>query len=416
MPIRAVSGRLRGRKIFDMSAIKFVIFRYVFRVGFLCRATAASNVFTFDTRKFLPRLSAIVNKFPHRSWIEVDFQRLESNVRSIKASLPEGVKYISVVKADAYGHCMPQALMRFLRGGADIFAVANLYEASRVREIVSDKPVLVLSPVLRQERPLVFDYGATVAVSSYNEAKAFSELARERGKVLGVHLKLDTGMGRVGVWHELADEVIPRIKKLENIKITGIFSHLSSADCDREYTMRQVEIFKRIAAAHGEGGMLIHLHNSAGLRYIPVEPPFNAVRMGLLQYGINPFDDGGGFESLDLKQVLSFKSRIISIAKSDGRMIAGVCAGYADGVPSGFTADARVLVGGKRCPIVGNVTLDECVICIDNAPEAKVGDEVVFIGEQLGGEISLVDYSRWTRRIPWETMVAIPRRVGRILK
>ena len=96
-------------------------------------------------------------QLPLRSWIEIDFQRLESNVRNIKSSLPAGVKYVCVVKADAYGHCMPHALVRFARGGADIFAVANLYEASRVREIIPDKPVLVLSPVLAAERELVFD-------------------------------------------------------------------------------------------------------------------------------------------------------------------------------------------------------------------------------------------------------------------
>ncbi|MBE6414234.1 MAG: alanine racemase [Verrucomicrobiaceae bacterium] len=372
--------------------------------------------FTFDSLKILQKLLGIVNKFPHRSWIEVDFERLEANVRNIKASLPEGVKYVCVVKADAYGHCMPQALVRFLKGGADIFAVANLYEASRVREIVSDKPVLVLSPILRQERNLVFEYGATPAVSSYNEAKAFSEMARERGKVLGIHIKLDTGMGRVGIWHANADEVIMQIKKLPNVKITGIFSHLSSADSDIEYTKQQVEIFKSVVQKHADNDMLIHLHNSAGLRYISVEKPFNAVRMGLLQYGINPHDDCGGYENLNLKPVLAFKSRIISIAEADGRKIASVCAGYADGVPSGFTSEACVLVGGKRCQIVGNVSLDECIINIENAPDAEVGDEVVFIGEQGDGEISLADYSRWTRRIPWETMVAIPRRVDRILK
>lgn len=352
----------------------------------------------------------------HRSWIEVDFQRLEENVRNIKASLPEGVKYICVVKADAYGHCMPQALMRFLRGGADIFAVANLYEASRVREIVSDKPVLVLSPILSQERPLVFEYGATAAISSFEEASEFDSLARERNKILNVHIKLDTGMGRVGIWHKNADEIIEKIKTLKNIKITGIFTHLSSADSDKHYTMQQVEIFKDVVAKHGEEGMLLHLHNSAGLRYIPVEKPFNAVRMGLLQYGINPHDDCGGYENLNIKPVLAFKSRIIAISDDNGKKIASVCAGYADGVPSGFTEDARVLVCGKRCHLVGKITLDETVVCIDNAPEAKIGDEVVFIGEQLDGEISLPDYSRWTRRIPWETMVAIPRRVGRILK
>lgn len=172
----------------------------------------------------------IVNSaLPPRSWIEIDFSRLESNVRNIKATLPAGVKYICVVKADAYGHCMPHALVRFLKGGADIFAVANLYEASRVREIVPDKPVLILSPVLAEERPLVFDYGATAAVSSYEEAAAFDELAKARGKVLGLHIALDTGMGRAGIWHERAVSEIRRILGLKNIKITGIFSPLSDA-------------------------------------------------------------------------------------------------------------------------------------------------------------------------------------------
>ena len=356
-----------------------------------------------------------MNRHILRSWIEVDFERLESNVRNIKNSLPEGVKYIAVVKADAYGHCMPQALVRFLNGGADLFAVANLYEASRVREVVSDRRILVLSPILKEERPLVFDYGATPAVSSYAEAKAFDDLAAERGKTLGVHIKLDTGMGRAGVWHEKADEVFPKILSLSHIRVNGIFSHLSSADTDREYTFGQVGIFKAVVAKYGSPDMLVHLHNSAGLRYIPIEPPFNAVRMGLVQYGINPFDDECGFENLGLQSVLAFKARILSVGERSGKKIAAVCAGYADGVPAGFNDDARVLVGGVRCPILGTVGLDEMYIDVSGT-SAKVGDEATFIGEQNGSEISLSDYSRWTSRIPWETMVAIPRRVDRILK
>lgn len=357
----------------------------------------------------------IVNKHILRSWIEVDFDRLESNVRSIKNSLPKGVKYVAVVKADAYGHCMPQALVRFLRGGADLFAVANLYEASRVREVVSDRQVLVLSPILKEERPLVFDYGATPAVSSYAEAQAFDELAAKRGKILGAHIKLDTGMGRAGVWHEKADEVFPKIFSLPHLKINGIFSHLSSADTDRDYTFGQVEIFRKVVCKYGSPDMLLHIHNSAGLSYIPIEPPLNAVRMGLVQYGINPFDDGGGFESLGLRSVLAFKARILAVGERGGKKIASVCAGYADGVPAGFNSDARVLVGGKRCKILDCVGLDEMYIDVSGV-DAHVGDEVSFIGEQNGAEISLADYSRWTSRIPWETMVAIPRRVDRILK
>ncbi len=350
-----------------------------------------------------------------RSWIEIDFQRLESNVRNIKSALPAGVKYVCVVKADAYGHCMPHALVRFARGGADIFAVANLYEASRVREIIPDKPVLVLSPVLAAERGLVFDYGATPAVSSYGEAAAFSELARERGKVLGVHIKLDTGMGRAGIWHERAVGEIRKILALGGIKVTGIFSHLSSADEDEEYTRGQFDIFRRTVSHFDLSDMLVHLHNSAALRCVKVEPPFNAVRMGLLQYGINPFSSGE-YAGIRLESVLSFKSRVLAVSTRGARRIATVAAGYADGVPSGFTERARAIVGGAKCPIIGGVGLDETVVCLDGAGDVKVGDTVTFIGEQDGLEISLVDYSRWTRRIPWETMVAIPKRVGRVFK
>ena len=352
----------------------------------------------------------------YRSWIEVDFGRLESNVSKIKASLPAGVKYIAVVKADAYGHCMPQALMRFLRGGADLFAVANLYEASRVREIVSDRQVLVLSPILAEERPLVFDYAATPAVSSLQEAEAFAKLARARGKILGVQIKVDTGMGRAGVWHEEAEEVIPKILSVDGIRVDGMFSHLSSADSDRNFTEKQCDILKQIALKYGKAGMLFHIHNSAAMRYLPISPPLNAVRMGLIQYGINPYDDGGGYADLKLQPVLEFKARVLAVGERDGLKIATVGAGYADGVPSGFTESARVLAGGVRCPILGPVGLDEMTISISGAGDVKVGDPVTFIGSQDGSEISLSDYSRWTRRIPWETMVAIPRRVNRLLK
>ncbi len=357
-----------------------------------------------------------MKKLPLRSWIEIDFSRLENNVRKIKSALPTGVKYVCVVKADAYGHCMPQALLRFLKGGADIFAVANLYEASRVREVVSDKPVLVLSPILAQERELAFDYGATPAVSSYDEAADFSRLALERGKVLNVHIKLDTGMGRAGLWHENADSEIPAIKFLKGIKVSGMFSHLSSADSDKDFTHKQFDIFRKIASSHAEEGMMLHLHNSAAMRYIPVTPPFNAVRMGLIQYGINPYDDCKGYESLGLEPVLSFKSRVLAVSEREGKRTAIVAAGYADGVPSGFTDSARVLVSGHRCPIVGSVGLDETIVDINDVSDVHEGTEVAFIGEQADSVISLADYSRWTRRIPWETMVAIPKRVGRVLK
>ena len=348
----------------------------------------------------------------NRSWIEINLSALEKNVRKIKAALPRGTTYIAVVKADAYGHCMPQSVIRFLKGGADMFAVANMQEVSRIRELVSTKPVLVLSPILPAERKLVFEYDAIPAISTAEEAMDFDTLARERGRILNLHVKIDTGMGRFGVWHKKAVPFLREISQYKNLRLAGIFTHLSSADCDEAYTQGQIENFKRVVDEFGAQNIMTHLHASAGLNYIKSGAPFNAVRVGLLQYGISPFGDKRQTIA-PVEPVMSFKARIASTSKNPQRSIATVSAGFADGVPSNFSKKACVLIRGKRCPIVGNVSLDETIVNIDAVPDAREGDEVVFIGGQGGEFIDLPSYSRWTRRIPWESMVAIPKRVAR---
>lgn len=355
-----------------------------------------------------------MNGLPHRSWIEIDLNALESNVRKIKAALPAGTSYIAVVKADAYGHCMPQTLVRFIRGGADMFAVANMYEVSRVRELVSSKPVLVLGPVLPGERRLVFEYDAIPAVSTREEALDFDGLARARGRILDVHVKIDTGMGRFGVWHEKAPEFLREAAAFKNIRVAGVFTHLSSADSDESYTREQFKNFEKAISGFDAPNLMVHMHNSAGIKYFSEVPRCNAVRVGLLQYGISPFPDAGDVFA-GVLPVLSFKARISSIAENGGRRVASVTAGYGDGVPSGFTEASRVLVGGVRCPVLGNAGLDETLVDISGVPGVKNGDEAVFIGTQGNETIDLPSYSHWTRRIPWETMVSIPRRVERVL-
>ncbi len=350
---------------------------------------------------------------PNRSYIEINLKNLESNVRKIKASLPDDCAYVCIVKADAYGHCMPQSLMRFLSGGADYFAVANIYEASRVRELVLTKPILVLSPILASERRLVFDYGACPAVSNEAECDDFDKLAKARNTVLPVHIKIDTGMGRVGVWHTHAVDFIKKVQTYKNLKIAGVFTHLSCADCDAEYTEKQLDIFRKIVLNFPERkDWLVHAHASAGLVFFKKGDVFNAVRMGLLQYGIVPNPE---MQKMDVLPVMSFKARVSAVGECNGKKIAAISAGYADGVPADFTKDAVVLIGGKKCPVVGEVSLDETYADVSALPDVKNGDEVVFIGQQNGESIDLHSYSLWTRRIPWETMVSIPTRVARIL-
>lgn len=332
-------------------------------------------------------------------------------MRRIKARLPAGARYIAVVKADAYGHCLPQSVLRFMRGGADMFAVANMYEVSRIRELVCSKPVLVLSPILLGERKLVFEYDATPAISGEEEALDFDCLARERGRILDVHVKVDTGMGRYGVWHEKAVEFLRGLSGYKNLRLAGIFTHLSSADCDKSYTAEQIENFRRVVEDFGARDILIHMHASAGLNYLNGGSlRVNAVRVGLLQYGISPFGEGEK-PFCDVLPVLSFKARISAVSETPRGRIASVSAGYADGVPMGFTEKSRVLVRGRECKILGASSLDETLVDVSSIDGVKGGDEVVFIGRQGGAEINIDSYSKWTRRIPWETMVSIPRRV-----
>lgn len=346
-----------------------------------------------------------------RSWIEIDFNALEENVRRIKSKLPPHTVYVAVVKADAYGHCLPRAILPFIKGGADMFAVANMYEVSRVRELVSSKPILVLSPILLSERKLVFEYDAIPAISSEEEALDFDSLARTRNRVLDVHVKIDTGMGRYGVWHENALPFLRSLSSYKNLRVAGIFTHLSSADCDKNYTKSQIDNFKKVVNDFGAKDILVHMHASAGLNYLGEGAIVNAVRVGLLQYGISPFGEGEK-AFCDVLPVLSFKSKVSSVANTPNGKIASVSAGYADGVPMGFTEKSRVLINGKKCEILGASSLDETLVDITNAGVVKNGDEVVFIGSQNGETIDLPSYSNWTKRIPWETMVSIPKRVG----
>ncbi len=347
-----------------------------------------------------------------RSYIEINLKNLESNVRLIKETLPKGFSYISIVKADAYGHCMPQSLMRFLAGGADYFAVANIYEVSRIRELVLDKPILVLSPILGVERALVFDYDATPSVSTVEECVDFDKLARDRGLKLKVHIKIDTGMGRMGVLHTEAVDFIKRVQYFENLEIGGVFTHLSSADSNVGYTQEQLRIFRDIVLNFDRKDWLVHAHNSAGLAYLKEGDVFNAVRVGLLQYGIVPNAD---MLKIPVLPVMSFKAKVACVSMVGTKKLASISAGYADGVPADFTSKAVVLINGKRCPVEGEVFMDETYADVSALENVKTGDEVVFIGEQGEECIDLHSYSLWTRRIPWETMVSIPTRVKRIL-
>jgi alanine racemase len=250
---------------------------------------------------------------------------------------------------------------------------------------------------------------------------------------VSVHLKIDTGMGRLGVWHEDAPAVYQAICDAPALTLAGVFTHYASPDDDPAFTAEQRRRF--LAALRRFPGLeparlFIHADNSAGLETMTGTAPFNAVRIGLLQFGVLPHP-GSLLASVRTEPVFSFRTRVglvkalpagTSISygrthalKRDSR-IAVLCAGYADGLPRSLSNRAFVLVRGARCPVLGRVTMDQTVIDVTDVPAAAIGDEVVLVGRQGGAEISLAEFSAWADTIPWETLCSVTKRVPRVYR
>ncbi len=370
---------------------------------------------------------------PLRCWAEIDLAALERNLRLIRASLPPGIRYVAVVKADAYGHGLQHVAARLMHAGADLFAVATVAEALSLREVGPGWPILLLSPVLPEEDRFLPECDFAATVSTPDEVARFDKAGRESGRPVFVHLKIDTGMGRLGVWHEQAPELYRRIVAAANLRLAGVFTHFASPDDDVGFTNEQRRRFlSALAACPGldPGSLFVHADNSAGLETMPGSSPFNAVRVGLLQFGILPHPNSL-LAQVHTEPVFSFHTRVgivkhlprgtsISYGRTrtlsrDSR-VAVLCAGYGDGVPRAVSNRAQVLIGGHRCPVLGRVTMDQTIVDVTDAPEVACGDEAVLVGRQAGGEISVTEFSRWADTIPWETLCSITKRVPRTYK
>jgi len=372
-------------------------------------------------------------RLPLRCWAEIDLAALERNLRLIRASLPSHMRYVAVVKADAYGHGLQQTAARLMHAGADLFAVANIAEAASLREIGPGWPILLLSPLLPDEDKYVAEYDLTATVSSSDEVQRFNDLGKNVGRPISVHLKIDTGMGRVGVWHEHAEKLYEEICAATHIKLVGMFTHFSSSDDDPAFTAEQRRRFlAALQRCHGIqlDQLFIHADSSAGLETLEGARPFNAVRIGLLQFGILPRSNSL-LAQVHTEPVFSFKTRVglvkdlpagntISYGrtytlKRDTR-IAVLTAGYGDGIQRASSNRAQVIVRGVRCPVLGRVTMDQTIIDVTDVPGVTRGDEVVLVGRQDQAEIPLSEFSRWADTIPWETLCSVSKRVPRVYK
>lgn len=378
-------------------------------------------------------MSASPNGSAARAWAEIDLPAIDRNVGRIKQALPSHVRYVAVVKADAYGHGMPEVATRLLQAGVHCFAVANVSEAARLREIGHDADILLLSPTLPGELPRALALGLDITLNSPEEAKALAAATAQSGRRAKVHVKVDTGMGRAGVWHEHAATLFAFVRKEPAFEWRGVYTHFSDADSDAAYTAGQRAIFLgllELIPATVRAGLMIHADNSAGLESFSASAPFNAVRVGLMQYGLPP-SSGSFLASLRPEPVLSFHARVVLVkdlpagtAVSYNRTrtlsrpsrVAIVAVGYGDGVPTAASNRGCFLVRGRRCPILGRVTMDQTIVDVTDVPAAAVGDIATILGAQGADRITVAEFCAWSDCIPWEALCTLTQRVQRVYR
>ena len=372
---------------------------------------------------------------PHvtRAWVEIDLPAIDRNVGRIKQALPAHVRYVAVVKANAYGHGMPEIATRLLQAGVDCFAVANVGEAARLREIGHDADILLLSPTLPSEMPRAVALDLEVTLNSVAEAAALEHCAAAAERKVRVHIKVDTGMGRAGVWHTEARGLIGFVRAAKHLDWRGLYTHFSEADADTDFTAEQRRIFLALLAevpGDERARLLVHADNSAGLASFSAASPFNAVRIGLMQYGLPP-SAGSFLASLRPEPVLSFHARVVLVkdlpagtAVSYNRTkvltrasrVAIVAVGYGDGVPTAASNRGSFLLRGHRCPILGRVTMDQTIVDVTDVPGVAVGDVATILGAQGADRITVREFCAWADCNPWEALCTLTQRVQRVYR
>lgn len=374
-----------------------------------------------------------MNDMQMRTWAEISLQNIEHNYKAMKARLQNGTRFLGIVKADAYGHGAVRVGQLLQDLDCAYLGVACLDEALALRGSGITLPILILGYTPPQSAPELIAHNITQAVYSLDAAEDFSRAAAGLGKPLKVHLKADSGMGRLGfVCHGGRDpeEEMLRALKLPGLYPEGIFSHFAVADvCGDEFTAQQYRAFEalvtRLENVSGIRFEIKHCANSGAM--INYNWSYNdMVRPGLMLYGLYPDKETGG---IDLRPAMELKSRIAQIKAleerdtvSYGRIytapgkrkIAVVTIGYADGLHRVLSGKMDVLIRGKRARQVGNICMDMCMVDVTDIPEAQVGDIVTIFGRDGKAFLPIEEQARLAGTISWELLCAVSPRVPRL--
>lgn len=372
------------------------------------------------------------------TWVEIDLGAIANNVRRLKRIVGESVDIIATLKADAYGHGAVKVAQTALTNGAQILGVACLSEAVNLRRADITAPILILgyTPAW-QAREAVLN-GVTVTVFSLDVARALSRAAEDLNAKVRIHVKVDTGMGRLGLLPHEVPDFVREIRDLPGVIIEGVFTHLAIADMPdtddspdwgREYTLGQLRSFRQVLRELEETDIhipCVHAANSAAIFTYP-ESHFTAVRPGIAVYGLDPSSQvpcPAGFEP-----ALSFKTQVAQVKELEAgsyvsygctyrtecaAMIAVIPVGYADGFRRAPRNWGEVLVRGRRAPVIGRVCMDQTIIDVTDVPDVRQGDEVVLIGQQDGDSITVEEVARKLGTINYEVVSEILARVPRV--
>jgi alanine racemase len=369
----------------------------------------------------------------YRCWAEVDLDALRENVAWIRHRVGPDVKIMTVVKADAYGHGLKQIAALLMQSGTDVFGVANLTEAQAIRSVGGGWPVLMLGACLPFEVETAVRENVMVTISTKEEADRFSSVATKLGKVAGLHLKVDTGMGRLGVAPEKATALWNEVPELPGVNVRGLYTHFASAEDDPVFSRSQKRRFARLLEKLPHASLeYVHANNSAALLF-EEGTHYNTVRPGLLVYGVLPAGTRRAFSQLprQVRPALAWKCRVSLVKEiargtplSYGRSfiapramrVATLTAGYGDGLLRAGSNRTRVLVGGELCRVLGRITMDQTLVDVSRVPQVQSGDEAVLVGRQGQREITVNQLAEWCRTVPWEVLTAITARVPRVYR
>ena len=365
-------------------------------------------------------------------WAEIDIDSLAHNMGEVRRVTEPSSEIMAVVKANAYGHGAVQCSRIFLENGADSLAVATLIEAVELRRAGVEAPILVLGYTPSEHAGEVLKWGAIPTVYTVDGARALSEAAEAVGEMATIHLKIDTGLGRIGFLPD--DEslnAIEEIAQLPSLEIEGVFTHFALADAgDKEYTRRQFEEFMRFTGrleARGIRPPMRHASNSAAIIDLP-EYSLDAVRPGCMLYGLYPSDEVDT-DRVDLRPSMTLRTRLSNVktvppgtgisygltyTTGAESVIGSLPVGYSDGYSRALSNRAEVLVKGRRAPVVGRVCMDQCMVDLSGVKGVGIGDDIVLFGGGVEGAPTAEDVAGWMGSIVDEVVSTVSRRVPRV--